>query len=206
MIPTTTLFLFIATCLAQAATSNSPNPTGPRLSDGQFFSQLDFARPELAAVQAAVAKSHWPAAQHALAEYLRTRKTPRWGLDPHAIGQNPGYRNADADRALNHRFSSIGIPWQFGATIDWSFNPTTQPDASWPRNHEWTWQLSRHVVWVDLGQAFHATGDEHYAREFVSELTSWIRDCPRPLDKPANVAGSRWRTIDRKSTRLNSSH
>jgi hypothetical protein len=190
------LFFFITTCLAHAATSLPPNPTGPRLSDAQFFSQLDFARPELAAAQAAVAKSDWPAAQHALAQHLRTRTTPRWGLDPQAVGQNPRYRNADADRALNHRFHSIGIPWQFGATIDWSFNPTTQPDSRWPRNHEWTWQLSRHVVWLDLGRAFHATGDEQYAREFVSELTSWIRDCPVPLDKPANVALSRWRTIE----------
>ena len=196
MIRTTTVLLLLATGLAQAATSSPPSAAGPRLSDAQFFALLDFTRPELAAVQAAAAQSNWPAARHALAGHLRTRATPRWGLDPAAIGQDPGYRNANAERALTHRFTSIGIPWQFGTNIDWAFNPTTQPDSRWPRNHEWTWQLSRHVVWLDLGRAFYATGDEKYAREFVDEMTSWVHDCPVPVDKPANIPFSRWRTIE----------
>jgi hypothetical protein len=51
-------------------------------------------------------------------------------------------------------------------------------------------------MWLDLGRAFSATGDEKYAREFVAELQSWVHDCPVPLDAPANVAFSRWRTIE----------
>lgn len=143
-----------------------------------------------------MAKSDWPAARHALAEHFRTRQTPRWGLDPHAIGREPRFRSTGAENALKHRFTSIGIPWQFGDQIDWAFNPTTQPDSKWPRNHEWTWQLSRHPMWLDLARAFYATGDESYAREFVAELQSWVRDCPVPRDAPANVAFSRWRTIE----------
>jgi hypothetical protein len=60
------------------------------------------------------------------------------------------------------RSISTGPVWscweQFGDKIDWAFNPTTQPDSNWPRNHEWTWQLSRHRMWLDLGRAFYATG------------------------------------------------
>ena len=183
-------------CLAASAANQSAPVTGPRLTDAQFFALLDFARPDLATVKAAVEKSDYAAARHAFAQHLRTRTTPRWEMDPKAIGRDRQFRDSGAENALKHRFTSIGIPWQFGQEIDWAFNPTTQPDSKWPRNHEWTWQLSRHAAWLDLARAYYATGDERYAREFVAELRSWVRDCPVPLDAPANVPASRWRTIE----------
>jgi len=182
--------------LSATAAPAPPPVTGPRITDEQFFGLVDVSRPELAEVKAAIDRSDWSAAKHGLAEYFRTRQSPRWGLDPRAIGREPGFRSAGADDALKHRFTSIDIPWQFGEKIDWRFNPTTQPDSKWPQNHEWTWQLSRHAMWLDLGRAFYTTGDEKYAREFVAELRSWVQDCPVPLDAPANVAFSRWRTIE----------
>jgi hypothetical protein len=173
-----------------------PQVTGPRLTDEQFFALVDGARPDMAQVKAAIARSDWAAAKHGLAEHFRHRPSPRWGLDPGAIGREPSFRSPEAEDALQRRFTSIGIPWQFGERIDWEFNPTTQPGSKWPRNHEWTWQLSRHPMWLDLARAFYATGDERYAREFVAELKSWVHDCPVPLDKPANAPFSRWRTIE----------
>ena len=190
----TAAIVLVASSAAYAAAP--PLQTGPRLTDAQFFALLDESRPELSEVKAAVAGADWPAAKHALAEHFRTRAMPRWGLDPRAVGREPRFRDTGAENALKHRFSSIGIPWQFGEAIDWSFNPTTQPDSKWPRNHEWTWQLSRHPMWLDLARAFYATGDEKYAREFVAELQSWVHDCPVPLDAPENRALSRWRTIE----------
>lgn len=170
---------------------------GPRLNDAALFQMLDVSSPELGAVKSAVEKSDWPAAKHAFADYLRTRKQPQWfAADLPPVGNAKTRRNAGADKALEHRFSSIGIEWKFGEQIDWGFNPTTQPDSKWPRNHEWTWQLSRHAMWVDLSNAYRATGDEKYAREFVTELRSWVRDCPVPMAKPANGAFSKWRTIE----------
>jgi hypothetical protein len=183
--------------LPLAASGQSTNAViGPRLTDAQFFALLDSSPRELAAVQAAAAKSDWPAARHALADYMRHRPSPRWDFDPFSVGKNPKYRDAAAENALAHRFNSIGIEWQFGDTIDWAFNPTTQADSKWPRNHEWTWQLNRHTTWEDLGRAFYATGDEKYAREFAAELKSWIQDCPVPIEKAANGPFSRWRTIE----------
>ncbi len=142
------------------AASTPPPATGPRLTDEQFFALVDVSRPDLTEVKAFLAKSDWPAAKHGLAEHFRQRPSPRWGLDPRAIGRDPGFRSTGAEDALKRRFTSIDIPWQFGDKIDWTFNPTTQPDSKWARNHEWTWQLSRHPMWVDLGRAFYATGDE----------------------------------------------
>ena len=181
---------------AAASAAPAETATGPRLSDPQFFQMLDLSRPDMAAVKAAAEKSDWPAATRALAEHLRTRKTPHWTTESRGGKGDSRRGNSGADSALAHRLSSIGMPWQFGPKIDWAFNPTTQPDSKWPVNHEWTWQLSRHEVWLALARAYTATGDEKYAREFVDELRGWVHDCPVPVDAAANVPLSRWRTIE----------
>ena len=183
------------TMAASAAAPAPPAAFGPRLTDAQFFELLDLGRPDLAAVRAAVAQADWAAAKHAFAEHLRNRTAPGWTFDPHRAGADPRRRFPGAEKVLAHRLGSIGIEWQFGPAIDWAFNPTTEPGSKWPANHEWTWQLSRHPMWLELGRAFHATGDEKYAAEFVAELKSWVRDCPVPA-KCDNKAFSRWRTIE----------
>lgn len=170
--------------------------TGPRLAEPEFFNRLDLERAELSAVKAAVTHSDWPAARHELAAYFRRRARPRWEVEPQAIGREPQYRDPAAEKALAHRLSSIGIEWQFGTNIDWGFNPTTQPDSKWPVNHEWTWQLNRHAHWLALARAFHATGEERYAREFAAQLRSWVSSCPVPEASANNRAFSRWRTIE----------
>ncbi|MEI7733247.1 MAG: alginate lyase family protein [Verrucomicrobiota bacterium] len=174
----------------------APAVNGPRVTAAEFFTALDLERAELSAVKAALQRQDLGAARHALAEYLRHRPKPGWEFNPLAIKDNPKFRSSTAEKALTHKFNSIGIEWQFGEQIDWAFNPTTQPDSRWPRNHEWTWQLSRHAAWLELSRAFYHTGDEKYAREFVAELKSWVRDCPVPMEKAANRPTSRWRTIE----------
>ncbi|MGI5922585.1 MAG: heparinase II/III family protein [Lentisphaeria bacterium] len=58
------------------------NVRGPRLSDKDFFALLDTARPELSRVKAALAGDDYAAARHALSEHIRTRREPRWQVDP----------------------------------------------------------------------------------------------------------------------------
>ncbi len=188
------LFACFQSCWAGASTGLEN--VGPRLSDAQFFAMVDLDRPDLIAVKEAVATSDWTAAKHAFAERMRRRTTPTWTFDPYRVGKARKTRVKGAENALKHQLSSIGIAWQFGETIDWSFNPTTQKDSKWPANHEWTWQLSRHPMWIDLGRAFYETGDEAYAAEFVKQLKSWTHDCPVPVAKADNRAFSRWRTIE----------
>ena len=107
---------------ASAAPATGAAAAGPRLSDAQFFQMLDLSRPDMAAVKAAAEKSDWPAATRALAEHLRSRKTPHWTTESRRGGGDSRRGNSGADSALAHRFSSIGIPWQFGPKIDWAFN------------------------------------------------------------------------------------
>ncbi|MBP5672318.1 MAG: heparinase II/III family protein [Victivallales bacterium] len=51
---------------------------GPRLTDNEFFNLLDYSRKELADVKKAVEAKDYKTARHALAEHIRTRKTPIW--------------------------------------------------------------------------------------------------------------------------------
>lgn len=58
------------------------NVRGPRLSDEEFFALVDTGHPELSGVKAALAGGDYAAARHALSEHLRTRREPRWLVDP----------------------------------------------------------------------------------------------------------------------------
>ena len=51
---------------------------GPRIDDEEFFYLLDYSRKELENVRKAVDAKDYPAAKHALAEHIRSRKTPIW--------------------------------------------------------------------------------------------------------------------------------
>ena len=65
---------------------------GPRMSDRELFEALDLEWPGLEQVRDAVSKGDVADARHALAEYLRTRTSPRWFEDPRrrpTLGMSP---------------------------------------------------------------------------------------------------------------------
>lgn len=170
--------------------------TGPAVSRRELFRLLDLERSGLANVREALQMGDEERAASALADWLRKRPQPTWTVDPTSIGQNRRASTSAARAVLNNRLESIGISWQFGETVDWGFNPTTQPDSKWPVNHEWTWQLNRHAAWLVLARAFHDTGDEMYAAKLADMIRHWIRSCPPPADRADNRPGSTWRTIE----------
>ncbi|MBT3380097.1 MAG: heparinase [Lentisphaerae bacterium] len=174
--------------------TKEPPVTGPRLTDHAFFDAIDLERPELAAVATAAKAGDFRAARAAFVRHIKTRETPQWHVDwrtrPGPNERRATYNTAAADRIVAHELTSCGIAHQFGETIDWSINPTKL------KYREWTWQLSRHPFWVTLAHAYWATGDETYARDFVHQMTGWVRDNPVPIGTAANGAGSRWRTIE----------
>ena len=136
-------------------------------------------------------------ARQELARYFRSRTLPRWHFDPAQPPRDasPADRQI-ADMALRHTFTSVGIEHQFGPTIDWAFNPTTQPGSPHAADHEWTWQLNRHSAWVSLARVYNATGDARYGKELAQQIADWIRDNPPPEGRALNSPFSRWRTIE----------
>lgn len=149
------------------------------LTPAELLAALDRTRPELRAIST----------PHDLAAYFRHRTRPLYSL---SAKTTPPDTEA-AERALRHEFRSIGIPHTFGPAIDWHFDKTAEGGLA--PNNEWTWQLNRHAEWLALSRAYRDTGEEKYAREFVAQMTAWVRDCPMPPDA-ANVPRSAWRTIE----------
>ena len=49
--------------------------------------------------------------------------------------------------------------------------------------------------WITLGLAYLATGEEKYAKEFVYQMTDWVKQCPVPVNDSGNK-GVLWRTIE----------
>jgi len=167
------------------------------MTDDDLFRELDLTRPGLEVVQSTVGAGDRSAARHALAEYFRHRATPRYYI---ALGEKADPKPARpdmarADRAVRHEFESIGYPHTFGGAIDWHFDKTAEPGSPYAPNNEWTWQLNRHAEWLALSRAYRDTWDEKYAREFVLQMSSWVKQCPMPADA-ANAPRSAWRTIE----------
>lgn len=80
-----------------------------------------------------------------------------------------------------------------GPDIDWRVNPreTNDPDYT----PEWTYCLNRFDMWQKLGDAYWATGDEKYAKEWMAQLTDWVKDEPVPYESGCG-SPSTWRTIE----------
>ncbi len=102
---------------------------------------------------------------------------------------------AEADQACAHVFDLLGSgPTLLGKKIDWHvdfktghrWNPKTYykriRPAPYPGGYDIKvpWELSRCQHFVRLGQAYWITGDEKYAREFVAQVSDWIKSNPWP--------------------------
>jgi hypothetical protein len=96
----------------------------------------------------------------------------------------------DADDVVNLRYSgTYGIVHQFEGEIDWHY------DGSHGSTPEWTWQMNRHLHWINLADAYRESANAKYAVAWEKELRSWIEQCPRP-DDAGRQRGSAWRTLD----------
>ena len=171
----------------------NPIIEGPMLSDEDLFEAINLDYPGLEAVRKAVAAKDYESAKKAFVDHLHTRNNTQWFFDWHDFGKaesrDASFDTTAADKVVNNYFGACRVMHQFGDTIDWAINPT------YNKYCEWTWQLSRHPYWKELGKAYWATGDEKYAQAWVKQLRSWLIQCPVP-DYSASPDYSRWRTIE----------
>jgi hypothetical protein len=167
---------------------------GPRLSDEELLMSLDPNAPGVRRIVVLRDSRQTSAALTALVSFIRAREEP--GDFGQRAKRNPRANTSQARKVIDHEFVVVGIPHTFGEDIDWGFNPTTAPGSKHERDHEWTWQLNRHGAWVSLARAYQATGDEGFAKEFDSQFSDWVADCPVPTDGANQRAYSKWRTIE----------
>ena len=149
-------------------------------TERQFFEAINLDYVGLEQVKKAVSDNDYSTAKRAYIEYLKQRSMPKWFFDwkdflkPETRKPNSDLRYAN--RYANNELVSCSIWHQFGKTVNWKLNPTENNYA------EWTWQLNRHYFWITLGAAYWDSGEEKYAKAFVSQLNSWINQCKRPND------------------------
>src|SRR6185503_18028338 len=124
----------------------------------------------------------------------------------HLIAQRfPEARHAlieRARRAMDGRFDLLGFQdIHYTDGIDWRAEPVSGKRTTldhWSRinyldsgiagDKKITWELNRHRHFVTLGQAYWVTGDERYARVFVSQACSWMD--ANPPNRGINWASS----------------
>jgi hypothetical protein len=133
-----------------------PRP-GPRMTDQQFFDELDLTRTDLREVRLAVESGDLSAAKNAFLKHMRQRQTPRWRFDwrdrPQTVAPLTG--------------GSEG--WDYYATrikVDWTgWKQITIPLSEWnPCRKPIGWH------WIS-GLAFSSTyGDRTPSRETVLAL------------------------------------
>ncbi len=161
------------------------------MTDKQFFEMLNLDYLGMAKVKAAVEAGDMPAAKHEFAEHLRQREKPvytfDWRARPKLDSRPANAATKEADLVLNRNVLWAEHWQKFEGEIDWNCNPINY--------REWTWGLNLHWHWNTLGKAYWATGEEKYAREFVYQMTDWVRRCPVPLNNDGNQSNS-WRTIE----------
>jgi len=188
------LCVIVVTTMLPGKERTRADERGPRLSDAALLACLDPGFPAVEKIITARDAGDTTSALSLLADFVRARREPAdFGQ---RAARNPRANTTRAEKVLEHQFTVVGIPYTFSGDIDWGFNPTTTPDSKYARDHEWTWQLNRHSAWVALAEAYQATGDERFAREFDVQFTDWVRDCPVPADTANQRPYSKWRTIE----------
>lgn len=155
--------------------------------------------PGLVAAREALARRDWHEAHTALAAHF-ARRPVLFPLDARtldalasrartAFGTNDARRRADA--VVAGRYDLLGYrSVEAGSPPDWHRDPVhgrVAPMSFWdavpyldPRcgDHKVTWELNRHQHFLALGRAHALTGDRRYYREFVIQITDWIRRNP----------------------------
>ena len=165
--------------------------TGPRLSDADFFANLDLTRPGMEAVASAVKQSDWPAARSAFGQYFKSHAAHRWPSEPRGrrASKPVPTDTVIADELLRHqwRWERVGAPvghvFDLGPQIDWSSNQMTAGESA---TVEWNASLNRHFHFAELTKAYRVTGDDKYAAEIVAQMLGWIEQCPVLLDRSGN--------------------
>ena len=103
----------------------TPPQSGPRLTDREFFAQLDLMRPGLETVRTAVEAGDLGRAKDAFLAYMRSRTAPSWWFD---------WRDRPTPE---HRITGGSEGWDYfatGITIDWTgWKLVRLPLAEWTK-------------------------------------------------------------------------
>ncbi|OGV83579.1 MAG: hypothetical protein A3K19_09775 [Lentisphaerae bacterium RIFOXYB12_FULL_65_16] len=175
---------------------------GPRLSDKQFFADLDLAKPGLEKVKAAVDTGDLAAARHEFAQYLRTRREPRWFTEAEhrpTLGVPP----------QTERFQKgSGGSFRASFTVDWAgWKQVRLAKTDFKENGKpvgWNWVSGLSLQWRAKGQPQDncilylddvRLAGKDAARDlgdFENEAAGWTGLAPSPEQAKSGTAAGKW--------------
>jgi hypothetical protein len=143
-------------------------PVADRDPAKALFDALNLDLPALEPVREALQRKDLPAASAAFVTHMRTRTKP--SLPSPQTEASAGVINR-ANETLDHTYRLASCP---ATKLDWPFLWNEDPH----NYDQFAIALNRHMEWVALGQAYAATRDEKYAREFAAQVRSWVEAMP----------------------------
>lgn len=155
-----------------------PEPAPPRVIQPEavlpstFWEGLLPGIPGLEGVYEALEGGNFAGAELAYLDYLRTKTWNPAVLQPMDALAASDERTASGDEAVAGRVLLLGHTQDFEGKVNWIDNPTSFGD--------WLLLLNRHRHWLDLTQAFQATGNPVYLEAFADQYTSWRTTAPMP--------------------------
>jgi uncharacterized heparinase superfamily protein len=155
----------------------------PRMKSCLGFSDQKFLKKfNIPAVKLDLQRNNITAARNGLFEHFRRKDASAWPAFPSRMSDANDLSKSDliksADSLLSLRFPVTDRPEiHFPSTIDWTFNPSSDPRARWTRD------LNRHIWWSVIAVAYQKTGDERYAHGLINIMDDWCRKNPPPSVK-----------------------
>lgn len=139
----------------------------------ESFELLNLEQKGLEKVKKSYSEGNITQAAENLLDYFKTRKNvkhPEVNLNRVRISDE---EQKWADDGLKHVFfvhKGYQPSYFYGDDINWQY---------WPvQDNELRWQLHRHKWFTPMGKAYHLTGDEKYAKEWVFQYMDWIKKNP----------------------------
>lgn len=160
----------------------------------KLISRLDFTYEGLSEAGECIELRDEESALKKVISHFKNRQKPVYLFNKNDIEKfNDPQIIEEADTVCEHFI----FGYYLGKEINWYFNPLIESS----KDPEWIWSLNRHNYWVILARAYAMTGDEKYAREFVSQLKSFTKACPvEPFlyteEKDMKWPNHAWRTIE----------
>ena len=167
------------------------------LDDAHFFSLLNLDYPGMEDVKRFVLQGKYVNAKFSYLDFRRNRNKSKWHIDPFNIPKiASSVTYPSGERIIQHyiKTSSYGGKEYFlGNDINWDFNPKALTDPDY--DPEFSNTLHRLYFWNDLGQAYWATLDEKYSKEWVSQLCDWVKDNPVDINS-GPYDRTPWRSLE----------
>ena len=128
-----------------------------------LFIRLNLTHPGLEKANEAFLGGRFDDAVDEIITHFKTRCAPKYFFGKDEIAKFTDRSVIDrANKIMNHHIWG----YYLGENINWRRNYNDVDFC----DDEWIWSLSRNLYWQPLARAYALTGDEKYAREFVTQF------------------------------------